>query len=45
MLGYNGIPERWKSGVPEIAESKFAYTDYSFNEHRRIDDRAGENRR
>ena len=32
MLGYDAIPERWKSGVPAIAERKFAYTDYSFNE-------------
>jgi hypothetical protein len=32
MLGYDAIPERWKGGVPAIAERKFAFTDYSFNE-------------
>ena len=32
MLGYDAIPERWKSGLPAIAERKFSYTDYSFNE-------------
>ena len=32
MLGYEAIPERWRSGVPAIAERKFSYTDYSFNE-------------
>ncbi len=31
MLGYEGIPDEWKSGIPAIAEKKFDYTDYSFN--------------
>jgi hypothetical protein len=31
MLGYEAIPERWKAGLPAIADRKFAYTDYSFN--------------
>jgi hypothetical protein len=32
MLGYDAIPERWKGGLPGLADRKFAYTDYSFNE-------------
>jgi hypothetical protein len=32
VLGYRGIPERWKSGIPAIADKKFAYTDYSFED-------------
>jgi hypothetical protein len=31
VLGYSGIPEIWKSGIPAIANEKFRYTDYSFN--------------
>ncbi len=31
MLGYQGIPEVWKSGIPAIADEKFRYTDYSFH--------------
>ncbi len=31
MLGYNGIPDEWKSGVAKIADKKFDYTNYSFN--------------
>ncbi len=31
MLGYDGIPERFKSGIPALAETKFEYTGYSFN--------------
>jgi hypothetical protein len=31
MLGYNGIPDLWKSGIPKIADTKFDYTGYSFN--------------
>lgn len=30
MLGYRGIPEEWKSGIPAIAGRKFQYTDFSF---------------
>src|SRR5215208_4074300 len=32
MLGYEAIPERWRSGLPALADRKFSYTDYSFNE-------------
>lgn len=31
MLGYNGIPDEWKSGIVKIADKKFDYTNYSFN--------------
>jgi hypothetical protein len=32
MLGYKGIPEEWKSGIAPIADKKFDYTNYSFND-------------
>ena len=32
MLGYDRIPETFKSGLPALADRKFAFTDYSFNE-------------
>ena len=32
MLGYAKIPDEWKSGIPAIADRKFAYTDYSFDD-------------
>jgi hypothetical protein len=32
ILGFSGIPERWTSGVPAIADKKFSYTNYSFND-------------
>lgn len=32
MLGYDAIPARWKSGIPAIANQKFEYTDYSFED-------------
>jgi hypothetical protein len=32
MLGYNRIPDQWKSGIAKLADTKFAYTRYSFNE-------------
>jgi hypothetical protein len=32
MLGYNRIPESWKSGIPAIADKKFSYTDFTFRE-------------
>jgi len=32
MLGYSGIPEAWKSGIPAIAEVKFQYTQSSLND-------------
>jgi hypothetical protein len=31
MLGYSRIPETWKSGIAAIADSKFAYTQSTFN--------------
>jgi hypothetical protein len=32
MLGYSGIPEAWKSGIPALAGRKFAYTQSSFDD-------------
>jgi hypothetical protein len=32
MLGYAAMPEGWTSGIPAIADRKFAYTRYSLNE-------------
>ncbi len=32
MLGYSHIPEQFKSGIPALADKKFSYTDYSFND-------------
>lgn len=32
MLGYSGIPEIWKAHIPAIADTKFAYTNSSFND-------------
>jgi hypothetical protein len=32
MLGYSGIPEVFTAGIPKIADTKFDYTDYSFND-------------
>ena len=32
MLGYDRIPEVWKAGIPAIANTRFLYTQYSFNE-------------
>ncbi len=32
ILGYEKIPETWKSGIPALADTRFAYTRYSFNE-------------
>jgi len=29
--GYSSIPDKWKSGIPAIADSIFIFTDYSFN--------------
>jgi len=31
VLGYSGIPENWKGGIPALADKKFAYTGYSFH--------------
>lgn len=32
MLGYQRIPEKWRSGIPAMADTRFAFTQYSFNE-------------
>ena len=32
ILGYDRIPEVWKSGIPKLADTKFEFTSYSFNE-------------
>jgi ADP-ribosylglycohydrolase len=32
MVGYSRIPDEWKSGIPAIAGTRFAYTHYSFDE-------------
>jgi hypothetical protein len=31
MLGYEKIPEKWKAGLPALADTKFEFTQYSFN--------------
>ncbi len=31
MLGYERIPEKWKAGIPGLADTKFEFTSYSFN--------------
>jgi hypothetical protein len=30
MIGYEKIPEQWKSGIPKIADTKFKYTNFTF---------------
>jgi hypothetical protein len=32
ILGYEGIPDEFKSGIPAIEDEKFSYTEYSFND-------------
>jgi hypothetical protein len=32
MLGYEAIPDEFKSGIPAIEDEKFSYTQYSFND-------------
>jgi hypothetical protein len=32
MLGYERIPEKWKAGIPALADTKFEFTSYSYNE-------------
>jgi hypothetical protein len=32
MLGYEKIPDLWKSGIPRISDIKFQYTNYSYSE-------------
>ena len=31
ILGYHRIPDPFKSGIPALADTKFQFTDYSFN--------------
>jgi hypothetical protein len=31
ILGYQRIPDHFKSGIPALADTKFQFTDYSFN--------------
>jgi hypothetical protein len=31
MLGYKGIPEQWRGGIPAIADKRFNYTAFTFN--------------
>lgn len=31
MLGYSQIPDRYRSGIPAIADTPFEFTSYSFN--------------
>ncbi|MCK4446135.1 MAG: ADP-ribosylglycohydrolase family protein, partial [Candidatus Marinimicrobia bacterium] len=31
LLGYENIPLKWKKHIPDIADSTFIYTNYSFN--------------
>jgi hypothetical protein len=30
MMGWNKIPDVWKSGIPALADRKFSYTDFTF---------------
>jgi hypothetical protein len=32
MTGYDRIPEMYKANIPALADRKFAFTDYSFND-------------
>jgi hypothetical protein len=32
MLGYEGIPDVWKAGIPALAHKRFSYTRYSLDE-------------
>jgi hypothetical protein len=32
MLGYERIPQTWRAGIPALADTKFEFTSYSFNE-------------
>jgi len=32
MLGYKAIPDEWKSGIPALADKKFNFTNFTFNE-------------
>jgi hypothetical protein len=32
MVGYNAIPDQWKSGIPALADQKFQFTNSSYND-------------
>ncbi len=32
IMGYKAIPDNWKSGIPALADTKFEYTQSSFND-------------
>jgi ADP-ribosylglycohydrolase len=32
MLGFDAIPDVWRSGIADLHDRKFAYTDYSFDD-------------
>ena len=32
MLGYHAIPDDWKSGIPALADKKFNFTNFTYNE-------------
>ncbi len=32
MLGYERIPDVWKAGIPALADTRFAFTQYSYNQ-------------
>lgn len=32
MMGYSNIPEKYKSGIPAIAQEKFLFTNYSYED-------------
>jgi hypothetical protein len=36
VLGYKGIPDEWKSGIPPLGDQKFRHTDYSFRDISRV---------
>lgn len=32
MLGYSRVPETYRAGIPKLADKKFDFTEYSFND-------------
>ena len=36
VLGYSGIPQPWKAGIPQLADTKFEFTNSSFNDITRL---------
>jgi hypothetical protein len=32
IMGYDRIPEIWKAGIPAVADKKFQFTEYTFND-------------